>query len=540
MWSGPASPAGALILALITLAGCTVGPDFKTPDNPDIPSWVDAKHHDPSVSQASDPDPRWWNRFNDPVLTELIGMAIRGNLNLQQAVLRVVEARQGIVTARAAGLPMLNGTASYMHMQVGLKGILQSSGAYQQLNALADQNSPLNKYAAGLGTQLGSTGTNLLGRLTQPIDLFQYGLDASWELDLFGRVRRSVEQAEATTEAQVEATNDALLMLESDVAQGYVQLRSSQALTASQEENIRTAQGALDLTQKLQRTGLDTALDVDQARTQLLSYQSQLPGYEKQTQQAIDSLNVLVGQPPGFLDVKLAVPAPLPTLPDVVGIGVPSTLARRRPDIREAEAQLHAATANIGVAVAAFYPDISLTGSLGIRATDVSYLTRWASQFYSVGPSISLPIFQGGRLTGNLRLARAQAIASALSYRGTVLNALREVEDDLVAYRTDRAERDRLVEVVRSGEDALYLATNAFSHGLQTFLQVLDAQRTVISARQQLVQVNATLANDVVALYRAVGGGWQDPGAQSDTPAVPSFSPIMPAALDSVAGGVGK
>ena len=523
---------------LVALGGCTVGPDFVQPDSPAMPAWRNAQPTDAAVSQTADPDPQWWTLFHDPVLTDLVHTAIRGNLDLQQAVLRVIEARQSIVVARAAGLPTLNGTAIYSREQFGAKGILESSGVYRQLNALADQNLP-SYLPAGLGRQADSAATGLANDITQPLNLYQYGLDASWELDLFGRVRRSVEQAKATTQAQQEATNDALLMLESEVAQTYLQLRVSQALAAIEQENVGTAERSLELTEKLQRTGFDTATDVDQARTQVLTYQSQLPGYEKQAQQAIDSLNVLVGQPPGFLDARLSTPAPLPTLPDVIGVGVPSTLARRRPDIREAEAQLHASTANVGVAVAAFYPDVSLTGNLGIRAIDASYLTNWASHFYSAGPSLSLPIFQGGRLTANLRLARAQAIAAALSYRGTVLNALREVEDELVAYRTDRDERDRLVGVLRSGEDTFYLATNAFSHGLDSFLQVLDAQRTVTSARQQLVQTDSTLTNDVVALYRALGGGWQSPGAQSQTPAVPQPPPPLPAALDSLAARSG-
>ncbi len=529
---------GALIFCiLIELCACTVGPDFKPPAGSDNLAWKDASARDGAVSQATDPDPRWWQLFGDPVLTELIETAIAGNLDLQQAVLRVEESRQSIVAARAAGLPTLNGTASYTREQLGIRGILESQGAYSQLNALADQNSSLNRYSPGLGNEASSVGGGLLNRITQPIDLFQYGLDASWELDLFGRVRRSVEQAEANTQAQREATNDALIMLESEVAQAYVQLRGAQALTASQLDNIRAAEGSLTLTMRRQRGGLGTGLDVDQARTQLYNYQQQLPSYERQAEQAINQLSVLVGQPPGTLDAKLTPRAPLPDLPPIVNVGVPSTLARRRPDIRQAEAQLHAATANIGVAVASFYPDVSLTGNLGIRAIDASYLTNWASHFYSVGPSLSLPIFQGGQLTASLRLARAQAVESALRYRGTVLNALREVEDDLVAYRTDRAERDRLRQTVRSAEDTLYLATNQYEHGMQTFLQVLDAERTLVSARQQLVQTDMTLANDVVALYRALGGGWQDSGTEIRAPGVPQAPPFLPGALDSVAAG---
>ncbi len=522
---------------LIGLGGCTVGPDYKAPAAPGVPAWKDAAGHDPAVSQFTDPDPRWWKAFCDPMLSELIATAIAGNLDLQQAVLRVEESRQNIVTARAAGLPTLNGTASYNREQLGIKGILESQGVYNQLNALADQNSPLNQYSPGLGNRANSTLGGTLNRITQPIDLFQYGLDASWELDLFGRVRRSVEQAEASTQAQREATNDALIMLESEVAQSYVQLRGAQALTVSQQENIRAAEGSLNLTLRRQRDGLGTGLDTDQARTQLYTYQQQLPAYERQAEQAINQLSVLIGQPPGTLDAKLVPPAPLPSLPGIVNVGVPSALARRRPDIRQAEAQLHAATANVGVSVASFYPDVSLTGNLGIRAIDASYLTNWASHFYSVGPSVSLPIFQGGRLTAGLRLARAQEVASALSYRGTVLNALREVENDLVAYRTDRAERDRLVQTVSSAADTLYLATNQYEHGLQTFLQVLDAERTLVSARQQLVQTDMTLANDVVALYRALGGGWQDTGVETQVPTVPQAPPILPGALDSVAAG---
>ncbi len=525
----------ASVSTAMLLCACTVGPNFEPPKPPDSPAWRDRASNDPATDQSTNPNPRWWQQFGDPTLTSLIETAIRGNLDLQQAVLRVVEARQGVVAARAAGLPTLGATGSYRREQLGARGILESQGVYGDLNALADQNSPLNQFASGLGTQASSALGKALNPVVQPTNLFQYGLDASWQLDLFGRVRRSVEQAEASAEAQREATNDALVMLEGEVAQAYIQLRGAQALTASQQDNIRSAQNAVLLTDRLQRQGLGTALDVDQARAQLQDLERQLPAYEKQQQQMINQLNVLIGQPPGALDARLNPPAPIPALPQVVGLGVPSTLARRRPDIRQAEAQLHAATANVGVAVASFYPDISLTGDIGIRAIDASYLTNWASHFYGAGPSISLPIFQGGRLTANLRLARAQAIESALRYRGTVLNALREVEDDLVAYRTDRAERDRLAEMVRSNEDAFGLADNRFRHGLENFLRVLDAQRTLNASRQQLVQAQVALGNDVIALYRALGGGWEDPGAQITAPEVPQAPPIAPAALDSLA-----
>ena len=507
-------PSRTAMATLLTLAGCTVGPNFVPSRAPKATTWHRASPTDTAIA-TTDPDPRWWRAFNDPLLDTLVNQAVRQNLDLQQAVLRVVESRQNVATARAAGLPSLNATGSYMREQLGLKGLLESRGVYQQLNSLADQSSPINQISPGLGSDISAAGNGVLNQITSPINLFQYGLDASWELDLFGRVRRSVEQAKATSEAQLDATNDAMVMLEAEVAQTYVQMRTAQALAASQQQNLRTDQDALDLTQRRQRQGLTTDLDVDQARTQLETDAQQLPGYEKQQQQAVDQLNILLGQPPGTIDTALATPGPLLTPPPVVGIGLPSTLARRRPDIREAEAKLHAATASVGVAVANFYPDVSLTGNLGIRATDASYLTNWASHFYSVGPSISLPIFQGGRLTAGLRLARAEQAEAALHYRGTVLNALREVEDGLVAYRTDRAESDRIAQTLATATDTAYLANSRYRNGLADFIQLLDAQRNVVSARQQLIQADMQLATDVVALYRAVGGGWQEEGQGS-------------------------
>lgn len=500
------------------LAGCTLGPDFKPPQPPQVENWHDASARTGrSVTESSNPDPRWWGNFNDPVLTSLIEQAISGNLDLQQAVLRVAEAQQNEVSTRAGRLPSVNANGSFMREQLGLRGLIASGGS-----------STLTQNPAVAGA---------LGGLEAPVNLFQYGLSSSWELDLFGRVRRLQEQAKAATEAQIEATNDALVMLEGQVAQAYMQLRGAQSLLRSQQENVRTAQAAFDLTGKRQQQGLATDLDVEQARTQLATTQSQLPAYEKQAQQAMNRLSVLTGQPPGSVDSMLGNAAPLPATPPVVSIGVPSTLARRRPDIRQAEARLHAATANVGVAVASFYPDVSLTGSFGIRALDAAYLTNWASAFYSFGPSVSLPIFQGGRLTAGLRLARAQEAEAALAYRSAVLNALREVEDALTAYRTDKATRDKLAVAVKSGQTTLFLARDRYSQGLADFIQVLDAERTLISSRQQLVQADVALTNDVVALYTALGGGWED--SDEKTAATPASTPPppVPGALDALAGG---
>jgi len=522
------------LLLLGALAACSVGPDYVPPQPPATAAWNDASRHmETGIDPAANPDPLWWNRFGDPVLTTLMQQAIANNPSLRQALLRVVEARQQVVSAAAAGLPTLSGNASYMREQLGVKGILQSKGAYSELNSLADQNSPINTVSPGLGTKIDDTGTGLLDGLAQPVNLYQYGLSSSWELDLFGRVRRSVEQARASQQAQSDAANDALVMLESQVAQAYFQLRTAQSLAQAQAQNVQVAQTSLHLTENRYQRGLTSDLDVEQARTQFYAEQSQRETYEKQTGQAIDQINVLCGAPPGTLDATLETPAPLPEVPALVGIGLPSALARRRPDIREAEAQLHAATANVGVAVASFYPDISLTGSLGLRATDARFLTNWASLFYAAGPTISLPIFEGGTLTANLRTARAQQASAALNYRGTVLNALREVEDALVAYRTDQAAAQDAAATVQSADLSFYLANNLYTHGLSNYLNVLDSERADISARQQSVQANSLLDDDVVTLYTALGGGWQNTPVPTTT--IPTAPPPLPAAIDSLA-----
>jgi NodT family efflux transporter outer membrane factor (OMF) lipoprotein len=249
----------------------------------------------------------------------------------------------------------------------------------------------------------------------------------------------------------------------------------------------------------------------------------------------MNALSLLIGDAPGAVDEQLRESKPVPPIPKVVDVGVPSALARRRPDIRQAEAKLHAATANVGVAVASFYPDISLTGNIGMRALDASYLTNWASHFYTAGPAVSLPIFSGGRLTAGLTLARAGEKEAALSYRATVLNALREVEDALVTYRVDRASRDLLQDTLDSAQVTWDLARNQYDHGLSSFINVLNAESTVLGDRQALVHANVQLVNDIVSLYRALGGGWEKTVQQLPNPYVSTSPPPLPGALDRVA-----
>ena len=482
-----ARPLSLLTLALC-LAGCAVGPDYEAP-KPQLPGG----YHLLDAQQASKTEPgavstRWWQTFNDPQLNSLIDRAIEGNLTLQQAVLRIAGARQELAQARGGLFPSLNGSAKVTRQQLGLEGLLKANGVTDQLD---------------------SDTASQLSSLEQPVTLYQGSFDASWELDLWGKVRRQVELADAQTQAAIEQRNDALVSLEAEVARAYLQLRGAQATIATLEQQIAVAQQSWELTQSQQRNGLAPLTDVENARAQLSSLQAQLPQYQSQARQAMNGLAVLLGKTPGALDNELFAPKAMPALPQMVPVGIPATLARRRPDIRQAEATLHAQTANIGVSVAQLFPSLSLTGQLGVRNTDVSYLDNWSSHFYSVGPSLSIPIFQGGRLVSSVRLARAQQASAALDYRQTVLTALQDVENALVSYRADQARVTALDETTGSLQRAFDLASDSYRQGISTFIDVLDAQRQLAQAQEQATQARMQSALDLVALYKALGGGWE-------------------------------
>jgi len=517
-------PAG---LGLIVSA-CTLGPDFKAPPPPAAQAF---NHAAPGTSQQTDPAPDWWEGFGDPDLVWLMRCVIAGNPSLQESLLRVEEAHQDTALEAAQGLPTVGATGAYTREQEGLKGLVQSAGAYDQLDKLAGD---ANNVAPGSGGKIDDEANGIVDQISEPANFYQYELSSSWELDLFGKVRRSVEAARASESQSQDAARDSLVMLESQAAQAYFQLRAAQAALAQQQQIVQTAQLSLQLTSSQANNGLAPQVDVDQARTEFLSAQQQVPTYEKDVAQALDQIDILAGQPPGALDKNLSNPKPLPNPPAMIGTGLPASLARRRPDIREAEDSLHQATAQIGVAVASFYPDISLMGSVGYHALDASYLTNWANMFYSFGPSISLPIFEGGKLTAQLRTARIGQASAALQYRAAVLNALAEVENDLVAYRADAEANADAQATVQAAADNFNLSQSRYVHGLDSFLPALDAERSLFSAQQQAVQAQAQLDTDVASLYTALGGGWQQNEATPQVPAINAAPPIAPAAVDAI------
>ncbi|MDB6082678.1 MAG: nodT [Gammaproteobacteria bacterium] len=389
----------------------------------------------------------------------------------------------------------MNATASYNREQLGVAGILKAEGS---------------NFGGG------TLNPGLVSGLTKPINLYQVGFDASWELDLFGKVSRSVEAARAQSDEAVESRNDMLVSLEAEVAQTYLQLRAAQLLQSITVGLISDEREVLELTMSRQVNGLAQQGDVESARAQVSSLQSQLPQYEQNISVSRHALAVLIGQTPEALDSELGPSAELPALPQLVPIGLPSALARRRPDIRQAEATLHAATAEIGVSVASLYPDISLAGSFGLRNTSTHYLFDWASKFYSAGPTISVPIFHGGALVANVKMARAEAAAAALNYRKTVLTALREVEDGLVSLDQDSVRVAALKDTVAADERALDITLHSYKVGLSTYITVLNLELQINQAKQQLAQASLTEITDLVKLYKALGGGWEaDSGSDS-------------------------
>jgi len=498
----------------LALAGCSVGPDYQAPhaQTPstfsDVPQ-VQKKSTD-SIALPSEPNPLWWKAFNDPQLDSLIDRSIAGNLSLQQAVLRIAGAREQVNQARGAWLPSVSANAQAVRQQLGLKGELDSQGISAQAN------------------NLGPQATDLLNSATQSTGLYQGNFDASWELDLFGGTRRSVEAARAQTQSSIESRNDALVSLEAEVARSYLQLRGAQSVIATIESQISIAQQTVELTSSLQHNGLAPQQDVENARAQLSSLQAQLPQYQAQTRQAMNGLAVLLGQLPGSLDNELSTPKALPAIPAAVAVGVPSTLARRRPDVRKAEADLHAATANIGVSIAQLFPSLSLTGQFGLRNTNASYLTDWSSHFYSFGPQISLPIFSGGRLVSSVRLSRAQQANAALNYRQTVLSALQDVDNALVSYQTDQDRVNGLKHTADALQSAYDLSSDSYKKGLSSFINVLDAQRQLAQARQQTTLAQVQTSTDLVSLYKSLGGGWE-PYQKIDLPSYPVFGPAASA-----------
>ena len=337
----------------------------------------------------------------------------------------------------------------------------------------------------------------------------QQGLNASWELDLFGKVRRAVEAQDATMLAAIENRRGVALMALAELAQSYMSLRGAQTQLAIAERNLRIAEDDIRLVESRFANGVATTLDLAQARGQKESIAETLPPLRAREAQLINAIGLLLGLEPRALEQELRPSKPPPTTPRLVGVGLPATLLRRRPDLREAEARLHAALAEIGEAEAEFYPDVNLVGDFNVQSLTLKQLFRASSTQWTLGPTITIPIFEGGRLRGNLALKESRHREAAIDFQKVLLRAWQEVDDALTAYAQAQKRRAAAARAAAQDKIALGAATQRYREGLVDFLNVNAALAQLLRSENDLVQSDVDVAGDLVRLYRALGGGWE-------------------------------
>jgi NodT family efflux transporter outer membrane factor (OMF) lipoprotein len=503
----------ALATVGLGLAGCTVGPDFMPPaptitESSDyLDTGLETRTPLPLLARTSAAEPAvaWWLAFRDPILAQLEDRVASQNLDVQTATARLFESRAQLGTAAAAGLPMLNGQGNAYRQQFsknGTIGLLSSS-----LGG-----------ASGSGTSATSSGS-LTAPLTNGFESYTLGFDASWELDLWGRVRRSVESAQAQADASAEQRRDALVSSQAELARDYVQLRGTQEQIRIDLANIQVNEQILDVVRIRQQKGLVSGLDTANAAQQVEAIKAQLPQLQQQEIQQINAISLLLGEPPLALSQELVTGRSIPPVPPRVPVGLPSSLVLRRPDIRRAEANLHSAVAEIGVAEAQFFPTVTLSASPTVNAVDPGKIFRGSSlQYMNVGPSISIPLFEGGRLRSNLVLQRARQQEAAIAYQKAVLQGWHDVVNALASLKGDEARRARLVRQVADARQALSLSRARYTQGVEIFTTVLQASQTVLQAETSLVQATAAISTDFVALSKALGGGWETTFPPGPTP----------------------
>ncbi|MEB0108448.1 efflux transporter outer membrane subunit [Pseudomonas sp. MH9.3] len=464
-----------LALSVISLSACTVGPDFHTPQGPHVERWREPQGRQADSRAVADPlQERWWDVFHDAQLSALTRRALTDNLDLKLAGSRLQQSRAVRQVTTAGRYPNL-----------------AAGGGYQR-----KRNS-----GEGLNDPSGENGRSAFNQ-------WDTGFSAAWELDFWGRVKRETEAADATLQVAEDDRRAVLLSVLAEIAQDYIQLRGVQNTRDVTEQNLDVARHSLKLSQLRLADGVATDLDVAEAAAQVATIEARLPELQQRQDQLINALSLLMGEPPQALHAQLSKDAAVPQTPRQVAIGLPSQLAERRPDIRQAEARLHAATANIGVAKGDFYPRITLSGSLGSQALQLADFGSWGSRAFAFGPQFSLPLFNGGRLQGMLTLREAQQQEAALAYQHTVLRAWHEIDDQLTRYNASQLRRDSLAEAVRQNQIALTTAQHQYVEGVADFVNVLTVQSALLATQEQWVQSSTDVSLAMVGLYKALGGGW--------------------------------
>jgi NodT family efflux transporter outer membrane factor (OMF) lipoprotein len=476
----------SLVSLLLVLGGCAVGPNFAKPEAQVAAAWsVGADQHFATQTTA---DVRWWKAFNDPALDRLVDLAYRQNLPLQVAGLRIAGARAQLGIATGKQFPQLQ-VAVGSATAVGIS-----------------QNTP-NLTFPGFSHRFGD---------------YQVGFDAAWELDFWGKYRRGVESEAAGLLATVADYYAAIVSVTAEVARTYVTIRTFEVLIELARANAKVQEEGLDIAQSRFRNGATSELDPTQATTLLESTRATIPQLQIGLQQARNALCTLLGQPTGTVDALLVGPAEIPRAPATVAIGVPAEMLRRRPDVRSAELAAAAQCARIGVAKADLYPSFSILGTFGLETSTVNGKTpnlfSSNSIFYTIGPRINWSFFNYGRLENAVRVQDALFQQSLVSYRDTVLKAAQEVEDALAGFVNSQ---DALVfetKAATSAEKSVSLSLVAYREGATDFQRVLDAQRSLLQQQNSLAQTSSDVVTDLIALYKALGGGWESRQGQPFIP----------------------
>ena len=457
---------------LLLFSGCQVGPDYLRPEYSVPDQW-----HEKTVKGLEDGSAdlqTWWKVFNDPVLESLIQRSDTENLDLQIAYARVMESRALLGVAAGEYWPDVDAVGAYSRTRPSKNGVL-----------------------AGLPVTT-----------TDQLNLHSAGFDSSWEIDVFGRISRSVESAQANLEASIENYRDVLVSLYSEVAQSYIELSSIQARLRYAQNNIKLQQDTLELTRKRREAELVPELDVQQAELVLATTESTIPVLRQSEAQAIHRLSVLLGQSPAFLYNELSTGSKIPDVPEDITVGLPTELLRQRPDIRRAERILAAQTADIGIATAGLYPAFSLSGTFALEAQQMKEIGEWDSRKWGFGPAIRWNLFDGDRIKSSIKVQQAQAEQAMVIYEQTILLALEEVENVMVAFAEEQQRVEALERSVSAAQKSVELVKELYEIGLTDFQNVLDMQRALTNQQDQLAESRGRVAKNLVRIYTSLGGGW--------------------------------
>lgn len=460
------------VLVLSAIAGCAVGPDYREPKQ-SVPDHFNSAPQ-PGIGEG-EVIAQFWTLLNDPVLDRLVSDALAANKDLAQAAGNLQASRAAARFTGFDAYPTITAGGSYSHARLSSN---QLPGATRE---------------------------------QRTIDTYDAGFDAAWELDLFGRVRRSNQAARADVGSAEATLRDAIVSVTAEVARNYCVLRGLQDQLAVAERNEGNQRQTQDLTQTRLDAGRGTQLDVSRAAAQLATTEATIPPLRISIATTIHRLSVLTGRQPQALAPELSALRPMPALPALNAIGGPEALLRRRPDVRIAERNLAAATARIGVSVADLFPRIKLIGSAGYDSSSWSKLGSVASQTYSVGPSITWAAFDLGRVRARIHVARAETDIAFAAYEGAVLNALEDTENSLVTYGESQRREATLERAATESATAARLARQRFEGGLSDFLSVLQAERDALAAEDSLAQGRTQTATSLIAVYKALGGGWMSP-----------------------------